>query len=67
MLRYGESGSIVMIAGDGGERYSKTYYNTEWLAANSLQIDEALDQLIRAYQHKKWDLCSDIPHFKKAA
>lgn len=35
----GEKGSIVSIICDGGERYSDTYYNTDWLDKNNFAKD----------------------------
>ncbi|MGZ8724395.1 MAG: PLP-dependent cysteine synthase family protein, partial [Aeromicrobium sp.] len=34
----GESGSVVTLLCDGGERYLGTYYNDRWLAENGLDI-----------------------------
>jgi len=34
----GESGSIVTLLCDGGERYAHTYFNDQWLAAAGLDI-----------------------------
>jgi cysteine synthase len=34
----GETGSIVTLLCDGGERYAHTYYSDEWLAAKGLDI-----------------------------
>jgi len=36
MRRRGESGSVVGLLCDGGERYLDKYYSSEWLAAESL-------------------------------
>jgi cysteine synthase A len=33
MLNAGESGSIVSLICDGGERYADTYYNDAWTSA----------------------------------
>ncbi|MDP3339247.1 PLP-dependent cysteine synthase family protein [Frigidibacter sp.] len=38
MRREGKSGSLVTLICDSGDRYAATYYNPEWLAANSLDI-----------------------------
>jgi cysteine synthase A len=41
MHEAGEEGSIVTVLCDGGERYSQTYYDDRWLAAQGLAIGPA--------------------------
>jgi len=41
MAAAGQSGSIVTILCDGGERYASTYYNAPWLAAQGLGDPQA--------------------------
>ena len=43
----GETGSIVTILCDGGERYAHSYYNPDWYAAEGIEV-EAADQIIVA-------------------
>ncbi|WP_210435494.1 PLP-dependent cysteine synthase family protein [Saccharopolyspora sp. ASAGF58] len=38
MIRQGRSGSIVTLLCDGGERYSHTYYDDEWVAERGLDL-----------------------------
>jgi cysteine synthase A len=38
MLSHGESGSIVTLICDGGERYSGTYYSDAWLGEQGLEL-----------------------------
>jgi cysteine synthase A len=38
MRARGESGSVVTLLCDGGERYARTYYDDAWLAAQGLDI-----------------------------
>ncbi len=38
MLKQGEAGSLVSLICDSGDRYSATYFNDEWLAAQKLDI-----------------------------
>jgi cysteine synthase len=38
MLAHGERGSIVTLICDGGDRYSDTYYNDEWLSDQRLEL-----------------------------
>ncbi|TAN03841.1 MAG: PLP-dependent cysteine synthase family protein [Rhodanobacteraceae bacterium] len=45
MKAAGETGPVVTLICDGGERYAGTYYNDEWLAAEHLDVDPALARL----------------------
>jgi cysteine synthase A len=38
MQQRGETGSIVTLICDSGERYAQTYFSDEWLTQNSLDI-----------------------------
>ncbi|MET1081432.1 MAG: PLP-dependent cysteine synthase family protein [Pseudomonas sp.] len=61
MVAAGESGSVVAILCDGGERYATTYYDPAWLQAQGFDLDpligavaacaergEALPEVLRA-------------------
>ena len=37
MIRQGQSGSIVTLLCDGGERYGESYYSDEWLAERGIE------------------------------
>lgn len=50
----GEQGSIVMIAGDPGERYLDTYYDDAWLATNGYDIAPYLTKLDQVYSTCVW-------------
>ncbi len=39
MLVAGETGSVVTLLCDGGDRYRRTYYNDDWLLARGLDLD----------------------------
>ncbi|HEX7369216.1 MAG TPA: PLP-dependent cysteine synthase family protein [Rhodanobacteraceae bacterium] len=45
MKAAGETGPVVTLICDGGERYAGTYYNDAWLAAEHLDIAPALARL----------------------
>jgi cysteine synthase A len=45
MLARGERGSIVTLICDGGDRYAKTYYNDDWVAAQGLDLAPYRDAL----------------------
>jgi cysteine synthase A len=38
MRARGESGSVVTLLCDGGERYAHTYYDDDWLAEQGIDI-----------------------------
>ena len=50
----GEQGSIVMVAGDPGDRYLDTYYDDAWLAANGYDIRPYLAELDQVYSTCAW-------------
>jgi len=43
MQAAGESGSIVAILCDGGERYATTYYDDAWLVGQGYELEELID------------------------
>jgi cysteine synthase A len=45
MLRTGQRGSIVTLLCDGGERYTHTYYDDEWVAAHDLALSGPVSAL----------------------
>jgi cysteine synthase A len=45
MLSRGERGSLVTLICDGGDRYSGTYYNDEWVRAQGLDLEPYTDAL----------------------
>jgi len=48
MVASGESGSIVAILCDGGERYATTYYDAQWLKAQGYEL-EGLSGAVKAW------------------
>lgn len=56
MVERGESGSIVTLACDAGERYLDTYYNDSWLQSNDYKVEPYLAQLNYFYKTGKWQL-----------
>jgi cysteine synthase A len=42
MLAAGETGSVVTLLCDGGERYADTYFSDAWVAAQGLELEEPL-------------------------
>ena len=42
MVVAGESGSVVAILCDGGERYADTYYDQAWLSAQGFDLEELI-------------------------
>lgn len=47
MKAAGETGPVVTLICDGGERYAGSYYNEAWLAAEHLEVAPALARLQR--------------------
>jgi cysteine synthase A len=45
MRRFGQRGSIVTLLCDGGERYTNTYYDDDWLRTNGIDIAPYEDTL----------------------
>ena len=50
----GESGSVVTLLCDGGERYTHTYYDDEWLAAQGIDIAPYLRTLEKFADSGEW-------------
>jgi cysteine synthase A len=47
MRSRGETGSVVAILCDGGERYLHSYYNRDWLSDNGFDIDPRVAEIRR--------------------
>ena len=47
MLAQGQTGSVVTLICDGGERYRHSYYDAEWLASRGLDLAPARQALER--------------------
>jgi cysteine synthase len=45
MLRGGETGSVVTMICDPGERYLRTYYDDDWLQAQNLDLEPYIERL----------------------
>ncbi|WP_310961406.1 L-cysteine desulfhydrase Cds1 [Nocardioides terrisoli] len=54
MLRNGETGSVVTLLCDGGERYAHTYYDDGWLAEHGLDIAPYLATLEKFRASGEW-------------
>jgi cysteine synthase len=50
----GETGSVVTLLCDGGERYTSTYYDDGWLAAQGIDITPYAATLSRFYDTGAW-------------
>lgn len=60
MLARGESGSIVAILCDGGERYATSYYEPLWLIQQGFQLEPLIDA-VRAYVEQGSALPEALP------
>jgi cysteine synthase A len=45
MIRSNQSGSIITLLCDGGERYADKYYNADWLNSQGLELEPYTTQL----------------------
>ncbi|MTD56744.1 PLP-dependent cysteine synthase family protein [Amycolatopsis pithecellobii] len=54
MLAAGQTGSVVTLLCDGGERYAHTYYNDEWLADQGLDVDAEMAVLEDFFRTGRW-------------
>ena len=54
MAAAGQSGSVVSMLCDGGERYLDTYYNAEWLAERGFDLEPYRRQLTEFYDNGKF-------------
>ena len=54
MREAGEAGSVVTLLCDGGERYTSTYYDDDWLAAQGIDIAPYAGTLERFYDCGAW-------------
>ncbi|TNF86336.1 MAG: PLP-dependent cysteine synthase family protein [Gammaproteobacteria bacterium] len=54
MAAAGQTGSVVSMLCDGGERYLDTYYNAEWLAERGFDLDPYRRQLAGFYDNGKF-------------
>ncbi|MDN3638602.1 PLP-dependent cysteine synthase family protein [Simiduia curdlanivorans] len=52
----GESGSVVSLICDAGERYLPTYYNDNWVAAQKLDLQPYLARLEHFYETGLWQV-----------
>jgi cysteine synthase len=51
MQKKGQSGSVVSLLCDGGERYQHTYYDDAWLARSGFDLDSYCNRLDSFYHH----------------
>lgn len=51
MYKKGQSGSVVSMICDGGERYQHTYYDSRWLSDNGFDLDGEMNRLDAFYHH----------------
>jgi cysteine synthase len=54
MLASGRTGSVVTLLCDGGERYARTYYSDEWVAAQGLDLAPHAATLRRFATSGEW-------------
>ena len=60
MARSGQSGSVVTLICDSGERYLGTYYNDVWMAQKKVNLRPWRRQLVQFYDSGAWE--TTAPH-----
>lgn len=60
MLKQGRSGSLVSLICDSGDRYSATYFNPDWLAAQNLDVSDWRQRVETFLDTGKGDLFADV-------
>lgn len=55
MVAKGQSGSVVTLLADSGDRYADTYFNDEWVAAQGLDPSGAALALVEFERSCHWD------------
>ncbi|MCB0327404.1 MAG: PLP-dependent cysteine synthase family protein [Bdellovibrionales bacterium] len=56
MIHSGTSGSIVSMICDGGERYSHTYYNSDWIRKQGLDVKKYEKKIENFMKRKVFEL-----------
>ena len=60
MAASGVSGSVVTLICDGGDRYTDTYYDDDWLNAHDLDPGR-YDEALRAFERDcSWPIASTV-------
>ena len=54
MAAAGETGSVVTLICDSGERYVQSYYNDVWLAQRKVDLRPHRRQLQAFFEHGEW-------------
>ncbi|OBK11082.1 PLP-dependent cysteine synthase family protein [Mycobacterium asiaticum] len=55
MVAAGRSGSLVTLLADSGDRYSDTYFNDEWVAAQGLDLTGPAQALVEFERSCQWN------------
>lgn len=50
----GEEGSVIIVAGDAGDRYLDTYYDAGWLSDNGFDLSSRITALQQFYDKGQW-------------
>jgi cysteine synthase A len=54
MVAEGRNGSVVTLLADGGDRYSDTYFNDEWLTSMGLDPTDSAERLAEFERSCRW-------------
>src|SRR5699024_2767666 len=55
MRAAGETGPVVTLICDGGERYAGTYYDDDWLARENMDVDAQFARLTQVLESGIWN------------
>ena len=54
MVKAGDTGSVVTLIADSGDRYADTYYDDDWLRAHDLDPTEHAGALVEFERSCGW-------------
>lgn len=61
MQSRGETGSVVTLICDAGDRYGPTFYNEIWRREQNLTATEELAQIAEFFQTGRWRVDPNLP------
>jgi cysteine synthase len=51
----GEEGSVVIVAGDAGDRYLDSYYDAVWLASHGFDLSPWIERFRKFFEAGRWE------------
>jgi cysteine synthase A len=59
MKQRGETGPVVTLLCDAGDRYLSTYYEASWRSKCNLDLSDELELLEQFYNDGTWSTCCE--------